>query len=407
MNKKKVVFITGTRAEFGKLNPLIELLSKNDRYEVHIFVTGMHLLSKYGSTVHEIFKSCPRNIYMYNNQAFSHKMDVVLSNTIFGFSDYVEQLAPDLIVVHGDRVEAMAGAIVGTFNNILVVHIEGGELSGTVDEIIRHSISKLAHIHFVANREAKNRLLQMGEKKENIHVIGSPDIEVMFSEDLPKYDEVKEDYMINFPNYSILMYHPVTTAVKQLAGNIKEVVDAVIESGLNYVVLYPNNDTGSDIILNEYKRLEGNPRFKIFPSLRFKSFLVLLKNSKFIIGNSSCGIREAPAYSIPTINIGTRQHNRFFYESIFNVVENQRIILETVEKIFTGKKKFKPSNFFGEKNSSKLFLDILEKEWFWQVSTQKQFVDVINNGNMVPDGDAVAEAGDQDKGLCKRGRGQD
>jgi len=160
MHKKKIVFLSGTRADFGKLKPLIEAVNLEENFEVHLFVTGMHLLPQYGSTVHEILKCGYENVYMYNNTTSGQEMDVSLANTIDGLSHYVRELKPDMIVVHGDRPEALAGAIVGSFNNIIVAHIEGGELSGTIDGLIRHSITKLAHVHFVANRPAKRRLLQ-------------------------------------------------------------------------------------------------------------------------------------------------------------------------------------------------------------------------------------------------------
>lgn len=373
--KKKIVFLSGTRADFGKLKPLIKAVSETPQYEAHLFVTGMHMLEKYGGTAREVLKEV-WNVYLYNNQTFSSRMDIVLSNTIYGFSYYISEIKPDLIVIHGDRVEAMAGATVGAFNNILVAHIEGGELSGTIDELIRHSITKLAHIHFVANEQAKKRLIQMGEKEKSVHIIGSPDIDIMFSDNLPTKEDVFKYYEINFDDYAILAYHPVVTEIEMMAKNIKEVVDAVIKSGQNYVVIYPNNDRGSEIIFNEYERLRNLPNFRIYPSIRFEKFLTLLKNSKFIIGNSSAGIREAPIYSIPTINIGTRQHNRFCYESIFNVEEKKESILETIKDIMNNSYKFPPSYFFGDGSSISKFMDALEKQSLWETKTQKQFIDL-------------------------------
>ncbi len=161
--KKKIVFLTGTRADFGKLKSLLNQIVPHAEFDVHIFVTGMHMLSKYGSTYIEVERNKFPNIYKFINQNHSDNMDVVLGKTIAGFSDYISETKPDLIVVHGDRVEAMAGAIVGSLRNIKVAHIEGGEVSGTIDEVIRHSVSKLSHVHFVANEEAKNRLIQLGE----------------------------------------------------------------------------------------------------------------------------------------------------------------------------------------------------------------------------------------------------
>ncbi len=153
-------------------------------------------------------------------------------------------------------------------------------------------------------------------------------------------------------------------------------VDAVIESGQNYVVIYPNNDPGSEIIFNEYKRLNNLTNFRVYPSIKFEKFLVLLKNCKFIIGNSSAGIREAPIYSIPTINIGTRQHNRFNHESIFNVQEKKEPILKTINNIMNNSYKFSPSYFFGDGSSISKFMETLEKQSLWETKTQKQFIDL-------------------------------
>jgi len=154
------------------------------------------MLAKYGNTVDEVRKEGFRNIHTFINQTSSMPMDVVLANTINGLSNYIQEFRPDMIVVHGDRVEALAGAIVGALNNILVAHIEGGERSGTVDESMRHSISKLAHLHFVANKEAEKRLVQMGENKSQIFIIGSPDIDIMLSKSLPSLQKVKRRYGI-------------------------------------------------------------------------------------------------------------------------------------------------------------------------------------------------------------------
>ena len=371
---KKIIFLSGTRADYGKLKPLIKVASDNPSYDVHVFVTGMHMLEKYGATAREILKEV-WNVYLYNNQAFSSHMEIVLSNTIFGFSHYVKEIKPDLIIIHGDRVEALAGAVVGSFNNIIVAHIEGGELSGTIDELIRHSVTKLVHIHFVANEEAKKRLVQMGEVESSIHIIGSPDIDIMFSDTLPSFEEVFKYYEINFSRYAILIYHPVSTEKDKIERHIKALVDAVIETNFNYIVVFPNNDPGSEIIFEEYKRFQGLSNFKVYPSIRFERFLVLLKNCTFIIGNSSVGIREAPIYSVPTINVGNRQNNRFSHESIFSVEEDKDAVLKSIKKIVENSYKFSPSYFFGDGNCIPKFVEVLKNKGFWETRTQKQFVD--------------------------------
>jgi UDP-N-acetyl-D-glucosamine 2-epimerase, UDP-hydrolysing len=373
---KKILFVTGTRADYGKIKSLMKEVLKVDEYELQIFITGMHMLSKYGSTHHELEKDGFQNLYKYINQTDSTSMDLVLSNTILGISNYVNEYKIDLIVVHGDRVEALAGAIVGALNNIRVAHVEGGEVSGTIDESIRHAITKFSHIHFVANEEAKKRLIQLGEEPANIYVIGSPDIDVMLSESLPTINEVKNRYEIVFDEYAILMHHPVTTESEQTKDKIKEVVDAVLESNRNYVVIYPNNDSGSNDILNEYKRLQNNPRIKIFPSIKFEYFLSMLKHAEFIIGNSSAGIREAGIYRVPAIDIGTRQTGRYVPNTngILHTQENKLEILKCIETV--DQYNVKSNNTYGEGNSSTKFIEILKANDIWECDIQKRFIDV-------------------------------
>lgn len=374
-NQKKIVFLTGTRADFGKLKSLIKITQENSNFDVQIFATGMHLDEKYGATVNEIYKSGFKNIYTFKNHAGAKFMDRTLAKTITGFSEYIGNQKPDLIVIHGDRVEALAGAIVGSLNNILVSHIEGGEISGTIDELIRHSVSKLSHLHLVSNKEAKKRLIQMGELESSIYIIGSPDLDLMNPSNLPSLKLVKDYYEIPFEEFAIVMFHPVTTDYKNIKKSVKIFVDALLNSKEDYVVIYPNNDLGTEEILEEYKRLENNDRFKIFPSLRFEYFLRLLKETKFIIGNSSAGVREAPYYKVPTIDIGSRQSNRAQANSIINVKYNLDKILLAIKNIKILEQNI-DINEFGEGNSDELFLNLLKSDLIWKVNCQKQFQDL-------------------------------
>lgn len=373
-HKKKIVFLTGTRADFGKLKPLINKVEKSNSFECFVFVTGMHTLTKYGSTFNEVKKEGYKNIYIYENQNNTVDMDIILSNTIKGFSSFIKKINPDMIILHGDRVEPLAGATVGVLNNILVSHIEGGEVSGTVDELMRHAISKLSHLHFVANKEAKRRLIQMGESSNKIFIIGSPDIDVMKSKNLPNIKKAKKKYNIKFNKYSIFIYHPVVNELNSLKKEIKTIIPTLKESKKNYIVVYPNNDKGSNIIINEYKKLERENNFKVFPSVRFEYFLTLLKNAEFIIGNSSSGIREAEVYGIPTIDIGTRQANRTKNDQIINVNASKEEILNA---IYTNKKeeKNKVNNFGNGDSAEKFYETILDKK-FWKTKIQKQFLDL-------------------------------
>lgn len=375
---KKILFLTGTRAEFGKLKPLMRKVENSPNFECQIFATGMHALARYGSTYDEIQKSGFKNTFLYINQMANQNsvMDLILGNTIQGLGHYVREFNPDLIVVHGDRVETLAGAIVGALNNILVAHIEGGEISGTVDEIIRHSVSKMSHIHFVANEKARLRLIQMGETEDSIYIIGSPDIDIMISDKLPSLLKTKKRYEIDFDEYAVFIYHPVTTEASQLMLYTKNILAALEASGWNFIVIYPNNDLGADIIIDGLSRHKGNPKFKMFPSIRFEYFLTILKHAKAIIGNSSTGVREAPVYGVPTINIGSRQKNRFHHSSIINVTENKNKILKSMKNL---PEDIQTSMHFGKGKSAEMFIKFLKNPKFWQRSCQKQFKDIINS----------------------------
>lgn len=373
MPVKKIVFLTGTRADFGKLKSLIAVLRKSPDFEVHIFATGMHMDLKYGFTVNEIEKCGYTNIYKYINHDSESAMDITLSRTIEGFANYIRLINPELIIIHGDRIEALAGATVGALNNILVAHVEGGEVSGTIDELIRHSVSKLSHTHFVANDEAKKRLIQMGELENSIYVIGSPDMDVMVSDDLPNWEDLKSYYEIPFKQFAISMFHPVTTEVEMMDIYANNYVTALEESNLNFIVIYPNNDKGSDFILNKLLRLQNNPKFKVFPSVRFEAFLVMMKHASFMAGNSSAGIREAPFYGIPTVNVGTRQNGRSNNSDILNTGYDKDEIKNALLKAVNHK--IENQHLFGDGKSDEKFFEILSLNSYWETSKQKIFKD--------------------------------
>ncbi len=377
MEQKRILFLTGTRADYGKMKPFMQALNRNSKFDVFVFVCGMHLSETFGSTYKEVLKDHYRNTYVAYGLSQTQNTSVNLGNTITCLSGYVENIRPDMIIVHGDRMEALAGAAVGALHNIIVAHIEGGELSGTIDESIRHAVSKFAHVHFVCTEEARMRLIQLGEEQGRIYVVGSPDIDIMMSRRLPSLKESKARYDIAFEQYGILMYHPVTTEYQDVGWHCREVVDAVIQSGRNYIVVYPNNDLGSEVILNEYKRFDGDKRFRVFPSLRFEYFLTLLKNADFIIGNSSAGIRESGIYGIPAIDIGTRQSGRYDTEASANIqhVDENK---EEIQRAVGLAERYRTSSFlFGDGNSTDKFVKIVEEPGFWNLKIQKHFIDRI------------------------------
>ena len=375
---KKIIFVTGTRADYGKIKSLILTLQNNPNYTIHVFVTGMHNLRKFGYTYDELKLDKIKNIFCFNNQLKSNNLDLILSKTIQGFNDYVKKIKPDLIVIHGDRIEALGCALVGSLNNILTAHIEGGEVSGTKDEIIRHAVTKLSHYHFVTNKTAKKRLVQMGELDKNIFIIGSPNIEIIKSKNLPTLKGVKDKYEINFDSYAISIIHSDTNFLNSLKKDIKIYFQALKKSHKNFVVLYPNNDPGSETIFHEIKKIDKkNKNFRILPSMRFEHYLTLLKNSKFIIGNSSSGIMEAPFYGIPTINLGLRQFRRAKIDSIKNCKFNVKDIISKIKYCSKIKKNYKKNTIFGTGKSYMLFEKILNKKFFWKKNYNKQFQDLL------------------------------
>ena len=374
---KHVAFLTGTRADYGKIKPLI-LAAHAEGFKVSVFATGMHLLERFGSTILEVRRTLPDEVFIipFENQSVGDPMDVVVANTIQGLSQFIQENRPDLLIVHGDRPEALAGAISGALSNTRVVHIEGGELSGTIDGVIRHAVSKLSHIHLVANEEARKRLIQLGEDSNTIHIIGSPDLDIMLSPSLPTLAEAKSRYEIEFDSYFIAIFHPVTTDLEASAIAATEFVNGLIDSGENFIVIHPNNDTGFEQIISEYTKLSHhNKRFRQFESLRFEHFLVLLKNANGIVGNSSAGIREAPLYGIPSIDVGDRQRGRHDSASISQVPARAKEIVAAVQ-CAKQQGRTNSEQEFGDGKSTERFTELLHSGVLFEARVDKVFVDL-------------------------------
>jgi UDP-N-acetylglucosamine 2-epimerase (hydrolysing) len=222
---RHILFLTGTRADFGKLEPLAAA-ARDAGHQVSFFVTGMHMLDRYGLTVNEVRRTTGVAVHEFLNQRPGDPQDVILAKTVMGFSDFVTENRPDLIVIHGDRIEALAASLVAATNYIRSAHVEGGEVSGTIDEMFRHCNSKLCAHHFVSSEAAARRVMALGEPPEAIHVIGSPELDFHARASGVTLDEVRARYDIPFADYGIAVFHPVTSEQDTIGQQAAELFGA-------------------------------------------------------------------------------------------------------------------------------------------------------------------------------------
>ncbi|MEK5325857.1 UDP-N-acetylglucosamine 2-epimerase [Aeribacillus sp. FSL M8-0254] len=330
---KKIVVVTGTRADYGIYVPLLKKIEKDPVLELGLIVTGMHLSPIYGYTINEIKADKYKiigTIDILLQGSTSANMARSIGLGIIGMTQVLETNQPDLLFVLGDRGEMLAAAIAASHLNIPVAHLHGGEVSGSIDESVRHAISKLSHIHFPATAKSAERLKKMGEDEWRIHQVGALRLDTILKASLPSFEEVRDKYGLGFiekNNYFLLVYHPVTTEVHSLKDQIKNVLDALIKHQKPIICILPNSDYGTEeitAVYNEYKQ----SNIKFIKNFNHLDYLTVLKHSLALIGNSSSGIIEAASFHVPVLNIGNRQKGR---ERSGNVVD-VTTALEDIEK---------------------------------------------------------------------------
>lgn len=365
-----ISFISGTRADYGKIKPYIDFLCNQENKKVFVFTTGMNMLKRYGSTYKFIKSDLKKKCIVRTDKKFKPTSTALeTAHILKTYDKHLKKDKIDFIFVHGDRPEVLAAAQAAVFNNIPVCHIEAGDFSGSVDELIRHATSKLSHRFLVADERAKQTLLQMGEKEDSIFITGNSSLAFKI-EDPTK----KELSLLNsYKNYGVLIYHPVTTLDKKiLKEEIDSLMSALDKSEKDYVVILPNNDLGSEIILKIYQKYATNEKFHFIKSFSFNAFNYVLKNADFLIGNSSCGIKEAPFYQVPVIDIGCRQNNRFEHLNLkdFYHLNDLSKIEETILKIQNKKKK--PIKYHYREAFFKTLKKVFTDDFF-DVKVQKEF----------------------------------
>jgi UDP-N-acetylglucosamine 2-epimerase (hydrolysing) len=370
---KKILFITGTRADFSKIEPLAAAIVHD--HTVGFFVTGMHLQSRFGMTKMEVRRFPADYFFEFDNDPTgSSSLQEILIETIKGLEVCIKEFNPDLLVIHGDRVEAFAASIYSAFSGLRSAHIEGGEVSGALDEQLRHCNTKLCGKHFVSNDTARERVARLGEQPETVYAIGSPELDLhQHSTDI-SFADVFRRYGVSFipKDYAILIYHPVDDFTDRIEKEAQLVFESIIRSKKNFVVIFPNNDPGSEYIFRWLDRLKGE-RFILVPSMRASHFSILLRNAAVFVGNSSAGVREAPFLGIPTINVGSRQQGRHSCDSIFDVSLTSGHFDKLIEDCWD--RRFESSSAFGTGDTGAKFKDILATAEFWKFSFPKQFYD--------------------------------
>ncbi len=370
---RTLLFLTGTRADFGKLEPLAAA-ARDAGHRVTFFVTGMHLMDRYGLTRNEVRRMPGVEVNEFVNQQEGDPQDLILARTVSGFSGFATAARPDLIILHGDRIEALAGALVAATNYIRSAHVEGGEVSGTIDEVFRHCNTKLCTHHFVSSEAAARRVMALGEPAETIHAIGSPELDFHARPSGVTLDEVRDRYAIPFADYGIATFHPVTSEQDSIGAQAADLFGALEASGRNFIAIAPNNDPGSAAIFAVLDRLPRD-RFRLLPSMRFAHFSELMKHAACMVGNSSAGVREAPFLGLPSLDIGTRQSNRSDAPSVTACEAVDRAaILGFIDRHWG--RRVEAHDGFGQGSAAERFVATLARPEFWTLSLQKAFRDI-------------------------------
>lgn len=370
---KRLLFVTGTRADYGKLEPLAKA-AQDAGFHISFFVTGMHMMKRYGETRLEVKRFAGAEFFEFVNQREGDALDFILSKTILGFSDFVHEHRPDLVVIHGDRVEALAASIVCAMRYIRSAHVEGGEVSGTIDESIRHCNTKLCATHFVSSESAKTRVLALGESPERVFNIGSPELDTHARPSGVSIEEVKARYAIPFDDYGIAVFHPVTSEQDTIGAQAKSLFGAMEASGKCFVVIAPNNDPGTEDIFAVLEKLPLE-RFRLIPSMRFNYFSELMKSAAVMVGNSSAGVREAPFLGLPSLDVGTRQNNRAQAASVTVCSAFDTHAIAGFLQARWGARAI-TDQAYGQGLASTQFVSVLQQAVYWNQSRQKAFSEI-------------------------------
>jgi UDP-hydrolysing UDP-N-acetyl-D-glucosamine 2-epimerase len=375
-NKRKILIVTERRADYSRFKPILEKLKNNNFFEYFIVVTGTHLIKEHGLTIKQIQKDNFKIFFKFKN--FKNNKTDDASNMVFAMGQtflklakIIKKIKPDLILSGFDIGANFALTVAGAHFNIPVAHIQGGEVTGSIDESLRHAMSKFSNYHLVANLDAKKRLVKMGEQANSIFVVGCPSLDALLNESIIKDSILEKKFGLDFSKkFFIVIQHPVTTENKESGKQMTETINAIKKSKIQTLFVLPNNDSGYKSIIKEIKK----NNLKWTKTLNLTEYKSLLLKSSILIGNSSSGIHEAASFRVPVINIGSRQYGRLKPQNVIDAKHNSNDIYNKIiyclnNKIYI-KKISKIKNPYGNGNSAKKIVNILKKINLSQ-STQK------------------------------------
>ncbi len=352
MKKRKIAVFTGNRAEYGLQFPVIRAIDKHPDLTYRLIVSGAHLDTNFGRTLREIEEDgfrIDKEIKIETDSETLFSSAQAIGSGIKEISKALEEISPDIMVVYADRFEGFSAVVASTQMNIPTAHIEGGDLTegGALDDSIRHAMTKLSHIHFTTNKQATNRILGMGEEPWRVHTVGFPAIDLILENNYAFPSELKERLNIDL-NKPIIIFtqHSVTTQFDKAKNQILpslEVLKELADKNFQIIITYPNNDAGGKQIIksinNFFKKDISNIQIHIsLGRYLYHGLLALakLENSKVVcVGNSSSGIKETPAFSCPTVNIGSRQKGRLRGENVIDVPYEKSKIIEAINLSLT------------------------------------------------------------------------
>lgn len=363
---RNIAVVTSNRSEYGLLKNIIEKIEISSELELSLIVTGSHLSKKHGETINEILEdnhAISAKISIINNNSISNQMGLLMIK----LDEIFDMLNPDIILILGDRYEMLAVANVALVKNLPLAHISGGERTeGLIDEQIRHSITKIANIHFPGAEEYAENIAKMGEERWRIFNVGDPGIENMKTIRLYEDKEIEEKIGFKVDkNTLIVTFHPVTLEIRNTEEYIDNLIAALKKFNNKIIITYPNSDAGSNIIIDKIKEYEErNENVKVFKSLGIQLYLSVVKKCGVVVGNSSSGIVEAPYFKIPVVNIGNRQNGRLMAKNIINCNYDSNEIYNAIKKSLTDEYreyvKKDTISLYGDGNTSEKIVEVLE-----------------------------------------------